>query len=347
MRNKIWVYIDHFKGQVLPVSWEVITAGRQLAEQLGGGVIAVVLGQRVQAVADEAFRNGADEVILTDDSVLADYRPEAYASVISKMAENAKPEVVLFPSSGRGRILAAMIAVDLNTGVMPDVTALEVKDGNVIVTRPVFGGKVLAKVRCIASPQVITVRSRAFVRSEVEIPPSGAVTQTDVSVPEGDLQTQVVEYNTSGSGVSLSDANIVVAGGRGVSNYSGMNAPDDLDEDASAMWRAQQGFKAIRELAEVLNAGVGASRAAVDAGYAPYELQVGQTGKIVSPDLYIACGISGAIQHLAGMRNSKMIVAINEDSDAPMFRYSHVGVIGSLHEIIPSLTAVLRTRMRD
>ena len=273
--------------------------------------------------------------------------PFFIASVISEMAENAKPEVILFPSSGRGRILAAMIAVDLKTGVMPDVTALEVQDGNVIVTRPVYGGKVLAKVSCSARPQVITVRGRTYARTEVEVPQSRPVSQTVVSVPEGDLQTHVVEYNTSGSGVSLSDANVVVTGGRGVSNYSALAAPDELDEDESEIWRAKQGFKAIRELAEALNAAVGASRAAVDAGYVSYELQVGQTGKIVSPDLYIACGISGAIQHLAGMRNSKKIVAINEDSDAPMFRYSHIGVIGSLHEIIPALTKVLRTRMND
>lgn len=342
MSNKVWVYIDQFKGQVLPASWEVISAGRKLAEQLGSGVAAVVLGDGVGKVAQEAFQNGADEVVLADDPVLADYRPEAYASVVTGLAGEAKPEVFLFPTTGRGREVAAMVAVDLETGVMPDVVALEVDAGDVVVTRPVYGGKALAKVRCKIRPQIITVRGRVFGKPQGGASGTGVLTQAPVSISEGDLRTQVVNYDTSAAGVSLSDASVIVTGGRGVSVSSGLVAPEGLDDDAAELWRAEAGFKLVRELAGVLNAAVGASRAAVDADYISYEYQVGQTGKIVAPDLYIACGVSGAIQHLAGMRNSKVIVAINEEDDAPIFRYAHFGVVGDLHVILPALTDAFR-----
>jgi electron transfer flavoprotein alpha subunit len=238
-----------------------------------------------------------------------------------------------------------MVAVDLETGVMPDAVALEGQDGDVVVTRPVYGGKALSKVRCQARPQIITVRGRVFECTESDAAATGNVVKVDVAIPEGDLSTKVVENISTAGGVSLSDASIIVSGGRGVSSSPTLEAPADLDADAAELWRAEQGFKVVRELAETLNAAVGASRAAVDAGYVPYDYQVGQTGKIVSPDIYIACGVSGAIQHLAGMRTSKLIVGIEEEADAPIFRYAHYGVVGDLHTIVPALNEALRARL--
>jgi electron transfer flavoprotein alpha subunit len=345
MSSKILVYIDQFKGQALPVSWEVVTAGRKLAEQLECKVAAIVLGEKIRDVAQEALKYGVDEVIFADDPVLVDYRPEIYADVMAGSILDASPETVLFPTTGRGRELAAMVAVDLKTGVMPDVIAINVENGDVVVTRPVFGGKVLTKVRCKTKPQVITVRGRTFSSMVVDGSQEGKLTQIPVSLSEADLTTKVKGYVETGGGVSLSDANVIVTGGRGLSTSAALVAPDDLDGEAAKLWKAEQGFKLVHELAELLGAAVGASRAAVDADYIAYEHQVGQTGKIVSPDLYIACGVSGAIQHLAGMRNSKLIVAINEDADAPIFRYSHFGVVGDLHVILPALCEAFRKRL--
>jgi len=345
MTNKIWVYIDQFKGQALSSSWEGIGAGLALAEELGGGVTALVFGQDVEGIAQQAFDNGASEVLLADDATLADYRSAPYTDLISKLAAEQNPEVILFPTTSRGRELAGMSAVDLESGVLVDVTALEVRDGVVLATRPVYAGKLLAKVQCSAKPQIITLRGRAFAKPEADESRSGSLTKVDVVMAEDDIGVKVVDYTTSEGGVSLTDAAVIVSGGRGVSNNPNLEPPDDLSEEEQEVWRAQQGFKLVGGLAGVLRAAVGASRAAVDAGYVPYSHQVGQTGKVVSPDVYIACGISGAIQHLAGMRTSKIIVAVNKDSDAPIFKLARFGVVGDLFDIIPPLTEALRERL--
>jgi electron transfer flavoprotein alpha subunit len=345
MTNKIWVYIDQFKGQALPTSWEGIGAGLALAEHLGGGVTALVFGSNVEGVAQEAFHYGAKEVLLADDASLEDYRSEAYTSLLAKLAGDQKPDVILFPTTTRGRELAGMSAVDLNSGVLVDVTALEVKDGAVVTTRPVYAGKLLAKVQCSAKPQLVTLRGRAFAKPAEDASQSGTITKVDALLAEDDISVKVADYTTAESAVSLTDAAVIVSGGRGVSNNPGLEPPADLSEEEQEVWRAQQGFKLVGDLAEVLGAAVGASRAAVDAGYIPYANQVGQTGKVVSPDLYVACGISGAIQHLAGMRTSKVIVAINKDADAPIFKLARFGVVGDLYDILPPLTEALRERL--
>ncbi len=345
MTNKIWVYIDQFKGQALPSSWEGIGAGLALAGELGGGVTALVFGQDVGGIAQEAFHHGADEVFLADDATLAEYRSEPYTALIAKLAAESAPEVILFPTTTRGRELAGMSAVDLESGVLVDVTALEVQDGIVVATRPVYAGKLLANVQCSAKPQIVTLRGRAFAKPEVDEARAGTLTEVDAAMAEDDISVKVVDYTTSEVGVSLTDAAVIVSGGRGVSNNPNLEPPGDLSEEEAEIWRAQEGFKLVGELAEALGAAVGASRAAVDAGYIPYVNQVGQTGKVVSPDLYIACGISGAIQHLAGMRTSKVIVAINKDSEAPIFKLARFGVVGDLYDIIPPLTEALRERL--
>jgi len=343
--NKIWVYIDQFKGQALPTSWEGIGAAKNLASQLGGGVTALVFGKAVDAVATEAFQYGADEVLLADDATLDDYRCEPFTSLLAKLAGDAKPEVILFPTTTRGRELAAMSAIDLNTGVLPDVVALEVKDGKVIATRPIYAGKLLSKVTCLTQPQLVTLRGRAFPKPALDASRTGTPTRVAPVMGEAEIPTRVEAYSAGEAGVSLSDASVIVSGGRGVSNNPALTPPGGLDEKQAEIWKAQQGFKLIGDLAQVLKAAVGASRAAVDAEYIPYSHQVGQTGKVVSPDLYIACGISGAIQHQAGMRSSRVIVAINRDPEAPIFKLARYGVVGDLYTIVPALTEAFRKRL--
>ena len=346
MANKVWVYVDQFKGQALPASWEAVFAGRKLADQMGTGVTAVVIGSGVEDIANTAVHYGADEVLLADDDTLKDYRAAPYVSVLAKAAGDGAPDVILFPTTTRGRELAGMAAIDLETGVLVDVIEMEADGDAITATRPIYAGKLLSKVKCSSRPQLVTLRGRAFGAPEVETGRSGTVTKIEAVMAEGDIATKITGYEESGEGVSLVDASVIVSGGRGVSNNPNLEPPGDItDENAQEIWRAQQGFKLIGGLAEVLGAAVGASRASVDANYIPYTNQVGQTGKLVSPDLYIACGISGAIQHLAGMRSSKVIVAINKDADAPIFKYARFGVVGDLYDILPPFTAAMKERL--
>lgn len=343
MTNKVFVYIDQFKGEALPASWEVVGAGRSLAEQVGGEVTALVIGHEVEKLAEQAFQNGADEVLIADDTILADYRAEPYTSIAAKVVQDA--DIVLFPTTSRGRELAAMTAFDLDTGVLTDVTELELEGEEVIATKPVYAGKVLAKVVCRSKPQIITLRNRAFSRPESEPSRSGSLTKVDVEISEDEISTKVGDYAEAEGGVSLTDARVIVSGGRGVAMNPDLEPPESLDEKEAEIWKAQQGLELVKELAETLGGAVGASRAAVDAGYIPYKHQVGQTGKVVSPDLYIACGISGAIQHQAGMRTSKTIVAINTDGDAPIFKLCRFGVVGDLYDVLPPLIEAFRKRL--
>jgi electron transfer flavoprotein alpha subunit len=333
-----FVFIDHFKGTALPASWEAVGVGKTL-----GNVIALIFGSGVEALGKTAFEFGADEVLLADDPALADYRAEAFAATLTKLAGERTPDLLLFPTTTRGRELAGMVAIDLKTGVMVDVTALEASGDKITVIRPIYAGKLLTKETCSTKPQIITLRGRAFPKPPQQAGKSGTLTK--IPAVAGDFPTKVEGYTTSESGVSLADANVIVSGGRGVSNNPALTPPAGLDEKAAEIWRAQQGFALVKDLAASLGAAVGASRAAVDGGYISYAHQVGQTGKVVSPDVYIALGISGAIQHLAGMRTSKMIVAINKDPEAPIFKLARYGVVGDLFQIAPALTAAFKKKM--
>jgi electron transfer flavoprotein alpha subunit len=345
MNNKVWIYIDQFNGKAHLASWEALGAGRTLTDKLSGGITALVFGPQAGGVAEEAFQYGADEVLYAADASLGDYRPEPFTALIARLAKEGAPEVILFPTTTRGRELAAMTAIDLNTGVLADVTALEVNAGRVLATRPVYAGKLLSKVVCTANPQIITTRARAFAKPALDPARKGAPTPVTPAMDASVIPTQVLGYTQAEAGVSLSDANVIVSGGRGMANNPALTPPAGTDEKQAEVWRARQGFKLVGALASVLGAAVGASRAAVDAGYIPYVHQVGQTGKVVSPDLYIACGISGAIQHQAGMRSSKVIVAINKDPDAPIFKLARFGVVGDLYAILPALTEAFRKRL--
>jgi len=325
---KTWVYIDHFKGEVQPGSWEALGLGKTF-----GAVSAIVFGAGVEAVAKAAFEYGADEVIVADDAALADYRAEPYASTLANLASSSTPDLILFPTTSRTRELSAMCAVDLNSGVLTDVSAVEVSGETIAATRSIYEGKVLEKTACSAKPALVTLRSRAFPKPAPEAGRAGMLTKAEA---KADVKSTVEGYSATEAAVNIGDAAVVVAGGRGVGNNPALG-----DEKAAA----QKGFEMLGELAGLLGGAVGASRAAVDAGYITYAHQVGQTGKVVAPDLYIACGISGAIQHLVGMRNAKVIVAINKDAEAPIFTAARYGVVGDLFTMVPALTAAMRKRL--
>jgi electron transfer flavoprotein alpha subunit len=326
---KTWIYIDHFKGEVQPGSWEALGLGKTF-----GAVSAIVFGQGVDAVVKAAFEYGADEVIVVDDAALADYRAEPYASTLSALASASTPDLILFPTTARTRELSAMCAVDLNSGVLTDITAVEANGDQLVITRPIYEGKVLEKTICSAKPQFITLRSRAFAKPAAQAGRTGTLTKAEA---KADAKSTVEGYSATETAVNLGDASIIVSGGRGVSNNPSLG----LDEKATA----QKGFELIGALAAVLGGAVGASRAAVDGGYITYAHQVGQTGKVVAPDLYIANGISGAIQHMVGMRNAKLIVAINKDAEAPIFTLARFGVVGDLFVMVPALTEALKKRL--
>ncbi len=298
---------------------------------------ALVVGEGIEALGEQAIRHGADEAMVRTGPEVKDFRPEPYADTISEALRAGGAEVFLLPLTGRTRELAAMVAVDLDTGVTVDAISLAVDGGAVVATRPIYAGKLLtSEVARERRPQIITLRGRAFPRPEPDASRQGPV---DVAAAKASpVATEVLGYKAAEGGVSLTDAAVIVSGGRGVSN-NGLTPPAEITDDKQKeIWKAHQGFELIRKLAASLGAAVGASRAAVDAGYIPYANQVGQTGKVVSPDLYIACGISGAIQHLAGMRTAKTIVAINKDAEAPIFKIARFGIVGDLFEVVPALT---------
>ena len=327
MSNDIFVWVEQFKGKPASVSWEAVGVARRLANELGGSVTACIFGgEGVKALEQEAFSYGADKVLLAEDATLADFRVEPQAALLAKAVREAEPAVVLIGATFRGRELGPMLAVELDTGCIADCTALELEDGQLVATRPIYAGKLLSK--CVIPerrPQIFTTRVRAFPKPEPDTARSGEVVRMEPVMGEDDIASKVTGFRETEGGVSLADAGTIVSGGRGVGG--------------------PEGFEPVRELAQALGAALGASRAAVDAGWIPYEQQVGQTGKTVSPDLYIACGISGAIQHQAGMRTSQVIVAINKDPEAPIFKLAHYGIVGDLFKVVPALTAALKEKL--
>ncbi len=326
---KTWVYLDHFKGEVVSASWEALGVAKTF-----GPVTALVFGADVAAVAQAAFEFGADEVLLAEDSALADFRAEAYASTLTALAAASTPDLILLPTTFRAREMAAMAAIDLGSGVLVDVTALEANGDQILATRPIYEGKLAEKTTCSAKPQFITLRGRAFPRPAREPGRTGTLTKVAAKT---EALTTVEGYSAGESGVSINDAGVIIAGGRGVSNNPSLG----LDEKATA----EKGFTLIGELASLLGGAIGASRAAVDAGYIPYSHQVGQTGKVVSPDFYLAAGISGSIQHIVGIRTAKLVVAINKDAEAPIFQVARYGVVGDLFTFLPLLTEAFKKKL--
>ena len=320
----VWVYVENRDGAVSAISREALGAARQVADGLGQSLTALVFGRNVGAACAAAFDLGADAVLGADDATLADGRLEAHGPLVVKLAQERQPAVILFGASTRGRDLAAWTGADLDAGVVAEAIELKVDGGVVKATRPVYTGKLLCEAFVKGAPQIVSLRSRAFAQA-ASTGKSGTPEMVSAAVAEDAIPTKIVGFEGKGGKVSLTDASKIVSGGRGVGG--------------------PEGFDPLRELADALGAALGASRATVDAGWIPYEHQVGQTGKTVAPDLYIACGISGAIQHQAGMRSSKVVVAINKDPDAPIFKLARYGIVGDLFKVVPALTAEFRKRL--
>jgi len=320
----VFVWIEQHNATPLPASWEALGLAHRLAD--GGTVTALVFGQGVDAIVKAAFEQGADAVIKADDATLSDYRFEPYVALLTELVKDHRPAVVLAGATTSGRELLAGAAADLDGGLLTDVTELSLEGGRLKATRPVLGGKVLSVEAVVGDgPQFATLRARAFTALEPDTSRSSVVSAVSPILAEGDIAPKIESVEETSGKVSLTDATVIVSGGRGV------GGPD--------------GFRPIRELAEVLGAAVGASRPTVDAGWISYDHQVGQTGKVVAPDLYIAAGISGAIQHQAGMRTAKVIVAINKDPQAPIFKLAQYGIVGDLFEIVPALTEAFRQKL--
>ncbi len=334
---KTLVYIDHFKGDVQPASWEALGVAKTL-----GTATALILGSGLDAPAKAAFEFGADEVLLAEDAALQDYRAEPYASTLSAIASTAAPDLLLFPTTARTREITAMLAVDLKTGVLVDLTGLALEGEKLVATRPIYEGKLLEKAVCSGKPVIATLRARAFPRPTRSEGRGGTAKKVGAKT---EAITTVEGYEVAEQTVNVADASVIVSGGRGVSNNPSLTPPAGMDEKQAEIWRAQEGFKLVGELATVLGGAVGASRAAVDGGYIPYSHQVGQTGKVVAPDLYIACGISGAIQHIVGIRSAKLVIAINKDPDAPIFKVARYGVVGDLFQIVPALKDAFKKKL--
>ncbi len=324
MSGGVWVFVENHDGAIDAGSREALGAARTIANGLGAPLTGLVFGHNLGGAAASAFDLGADAVIAADDATLAGGRLEALGPLVVKLARERQPDVIILGASTRGRDLAAWIGADLNAGVVAEAIDLSVDGPTVRATRAVYTGKLLTNTFVKGAPQIVTLRSRAFAQAE-STGKTGAPEMVGAAVAEDAIPTKIVGFEGKGGKVSLGDASKIVSGGRGVGG--------------------PEGFEPLRELADALGAALGASRAAVDAGWIAYDHQVGQTGKTVAPDLYIACGISGAIQHQAGMRSSKVVVAINKDADAPIFKVARYGIVGDLFKVIPALTAEFRKRL--
>ncbi len=322
----VWIEQDH-NDHAYSSSWEVLGKARELAQALGTKLAACVLDDDTEATAQKAIGFGAEDVYYVASPILDTFRLSAHAAALKAVVAEAGATVVLAAATARGRELTAYLAFELGAGIAPDAVDLRVEDGKLVAVRSIYSNNILTDVTFTSDIQVASVRPRSF--PAPEIAPSGGTTHpVDAGLSEDAVVEKVTDFRSTETGeVSLTDANIVVSGGRGV-------AADP-----------ERGFKLVAELASALGAAMGASRAAVDAGFVPYKYQVGQTGKTVRPDLYIAAGISGAIQHLAGMAGSKTIVAINKDPEAPIFEKAAFGIVGDLYEVLPALTAEAKKRL--
>lgn len=315
MVRKIFVLGETRDGSLRNITFEAVAAAKKAAE--GGEVVGLLIGDSVSALGVELIQYGADRVITVEDEKLKQYTSDGYSQAIMAAINAEKPDGLVFGHTALGKDLAPKIAAKLGSGLISDVTSIEVAGGNLIFTRPIYSGKAFEKKIVTDGILFATIRPNNISVLEKDESRSGDVSSLKVEIK--DLRTIIKEVVRKASeGVDLSEAKVVIAGGRGV--------------------KSEEGFQPLKDLAKVLNGAVGASRGACDAEFCDYSLQIGQTGKVVTPDLYIACGISGAIQHLAGMSNSKVIVAINKDPEANIFKVADYGIVGDLFEVVPLLT---------
>jgi electron transfer flavoprotein alpha subunit len=315
MGRKVLVLAELKDNKLRNVSFEAIAAAKTIAED--GEVVSLLLGESVESLANELIQYGADRVVVVENDKLAQYNSDGYSQAVLAVIEQEDPEAIVFGHTALGKDLSPKVASKLDSGLISDVVNVEVTGGNVVFTRPIYSGKAFEKKIVTDDLIFATVRPNNIAALEKDESRSGDVSKVDVDIK--DLRTIIKEVvKKTSEGVDLSEAKVVVAGGRGL--------------------KSAENFKMLEELADVLGGAVGASRGACDAGYCDYSLQIGQTGKVVTPDLYIAIGISGAIQHLAGMSNSKVIVAINKDPEANIFKVADYGIVGDLFEVVPQLT---------
>lgn len=326
MANDVWVYIEHKGGETTPMSFELLGIGKTLAKELGSNLCAFVVGENIEAISKEAFHYGASKVHAVEGGIFKAFNPEAYSRAASFLLEKHKPEVALFRATSQGMDVAAASAANLGFGLCTDSIGIKIDSGQIKLTRAAFGGNyTVTVVNEKAKPQIATMRPKAFAMPEKDTSKSGEVVKETFTVAESDLNTKFLEFIKSKVMVNLVEADIIVSGGRGTGG--------------------PEGFNVLKELAETLGGAVGASRAAVDSDWMPYEHQVGQTGKTVKPKIYIACGISGAIQHMAGMRTSDCIVAINKDPEAPIFKNATIGIVGDYKVIVPKMLEKFKSKL--
>ncbi|HEC68887.1 MAG TPA: electron transfer flavoprotein subunit alpha [Candidatus Omnitrophica bacterium] len=322
----VWVFSEQRAGEIAPVVFELLGKARQLAKDLNTYVGVVFLGYQIKGKTQELIERGADKVFLVDNPALKNYIAENYSRVITQLIRKYKPEIFLAGATTTGRSLVSRIAVNIHTGLTADCTGLDIdKEKKILIqTRPAFGGNIMAQIITPNyRPQMATVRHKVMPSAEILPQRKGEVIEEKFSSEIEDPRVKFIDFiKEELSTVNLAEADIIVSGGRG------LGGPEN--------------FRLIEELAQVLGGAVGASRAAVDAGWIPYSHQVGQTGRTVSPKIYIACGISGQIQHLVGMQSSKLIIAINKDPSAPIFKVANYGIVGDLFQIVPLLTQKIR-----
>ncbi|CFX92138.1 Electron transfer flavoprotein, alpha subunit [Syntrophomonas zehnderi OL-4] len=312
-----WVFVDQRDGNIRKVTYEMLAE----AKKFGGEVAAVVFGKGVEGLAGEFAKYGADKVYVADDDIFAAYNTGAYVAQMVAMIKEYSPNAVLFGHTMNGRDMASRLAQKLDAGMATDAIAAEISDGKAVFTRAIYAGKALAKVEVTGSPIVATIR--AGVWEVVESAGAGEVVKVAVAATAADVYQVAKDFvPTVSARPELTEAAVVVSGGRGC--------------------KGPEGIKVVEELADLLGAALGGSRASIDSGWLGHELQVGQTGKVVCPGLYIACGISGAIQHLAGMSSSKFIAAVNTDTEAPIFNVADFGVVGDLFKVVPLLCTELK-----
>ena len=323
----VWVFVEQNEGRPADVSWELLGVGAALAKTLGVELCSVVIGDKAENLCQESFAYGAHRAYLIDDPVFHYYRTEAYHKAICHLVEKYKPEILLLGATGLGRDLAGAVATKLRTGLTADCTGLATDDrGFLLQTRPAFGGNIMATILTERTrPQMATVRPHVMPLPAKDTSRKGEIVRESIPLREEDIGAkvlQIVKDSKGGDGMDIALADVIVSGGRGMGS--------------------KENFQLLQELADELGCVVGCSRSTVEAGWMPVERQVGQTGKTVRPKIYIACGISGAIQHLVGMQDSDVIIAINQDRQAPIFEVATYGIVGDVLQVVPALTRRIR-----